>query len=95
MTGTLLHGMGTPQYAPPDSYRGTDQRSDVYSLGGPFVPGDDRRETNAALDRVAGTGAGPAAQAEEGFDTVDHAIIKALDLKPENRFQTAASFGRP
>jgi serine/threonine protein kinase len=85
----------TPGFAPPEQYgKGTDQRSDIYSLGATLyaaisgaVPEDglSRLMQTAELTSLRATGA----EVSEGLANV---IEKAMAIEPNSRFQTAAEF---
>ena len=56
-TRTVLRGMGTPEYAPPEQYgkqgQTTDPRSDLYSLGATFYHALTGQAPSTASDRMA------------------------------------------
>jgi serine/threonine-protein kinase len=94
-TATAMRGLGTPEYTPLEQYPGgashTDARSDVYALGATMyhlLTGEapptvrDRLLNPAAL--VPPTQANSALTAATGA-----AILKALEIQPAQRFQTA------
>ncbi|MBN2391858.1 MAG: protein kinase [Anaerolineae bacterium] len=94
-TMTVVRGMGTPEYAPPEQYEAesgsTDVRSDIYGLGatlyhalvGQAPPTATKRIVNpAALIplRALNPSIAPAIEA---------ALMRALELRPIDRFQNA------
>lgn len=93
-TATAMKGMGTPGYAPLEQFGGmghTDARSDIYALGATLyhllagvVPADaPQRSLNPAClvaPRQLVPALSPATEA---------AVLKAMALQPDQRFQTA------
>jgi serine/threonine protein kinase len=94
-TQTGLRGMATPGYAPPEQYEGmaghTDARSDLYSLGATLYHALTGHVPSAAFARITD----PTALQELGSlqppldTTLEQVILKALALKPAERFQSA------
>ncbi len=95
-TVMVLRGAGTPQYAPPEqidsSYGHTDARSDIFALGatlyylltGKLPPSITERlikESTIPPIRSQSPNVSPATEA---------AIFKAIQMRPNDRFQTAA-----
>lgn len=95
-TVVVLRGAGTPQYAPPEqvdyTYGHTDARSDIFSLGatlyylltGQLPPSLTERlikQTPIQPIRTHVPDVSPAVEA---------AIFKAIQLRPDDRFQSAA-----
>jgi serine/threonine protein kinase len=94
-TMTVVRGMGTPEYAPPEQYEAesgyTDVRSDIYGLGatlyhalvGQAPPTATKRIVNPAAlvpVRVLIPNTDPA---------IELALMRALELRPIDRFQNA------
>ncbi|HKB49380.1 MAG TPA: serine/threonine-protein kinase, partial [Ktedonobacterales bacterium] len=102
-TRTAAQGV-SPGFAPPEQYmaRGrTDARTDIYGLGATLyacLTGKDPPEAPARL--LAQTGASGQALVSprkfakdvEGSDATDRAVVKALELSPGSRYQSARAF---
>ena len=94
---TTLHGL-TRQYAPPeqwkelqDTYGHTDPRSDIYSLAATFYHLLSRQIPESFLNRVMGNS--PLQPLREHVSPhVAEAIIKAMELRKENRYENAQEF---
>ncbi len=99
-TSTSMHGMGTPEYAPPEQYgivtEHTEARSDIYSLGatlyhlltGQAPPTAGQRIANpAVLHQPRQYNPGLSVQTET-------AILQAMALPLVDRFQSAAEMRR-
>ncbi|MBN1923018.1 MAG: SUMF1/EgtB/PvdO family nonheme iron enzyme [Anaerolineae bacterium] len=95
-TRTVLRGMGTPEYAPPEQYgkqgQTTDPRSDLYSLGATFYHALAGQAPPTASDRMADPhlfhpvrGLNP--RVSTTFDTV---ILRAMEPAREARYASAA-----
>jgi serine/threonine protein kinase len=95
-TVIVLRGAGTPQYAPPEqidySYGHTDARSDLFSLGATLYclltgklppPLTERLIKQAPIPPIW-------AQVSRISPTTEAAIFKAIQLRPDERFQSAA-----
>ncbi|HEX2569749.1 MAG TPA: serine/threonine-protein kinase [Polyangia bacterium] len=96
--------LGTPAYMSPEQCRGaghTDHRSDIYSLGAilfemvcgrvPFVgegPGD------IIIQHVTAAPPAPRSLAPEVPPTIERVILRALEKKAEDRYQTMAELAR-
>ncbi|MCS7224638.1 MAG: serine/threonine protein kinase [Armatimonadetes bacterium] len=94
----------TPGYSPPEQYgQGiTDQRSDIYSLAATYYFALTGRMPPEAIDRVTrGEQLIPPSQFNRSVPPhLDSAILKAMSLKPDNRYPSVAAFmsavvGRP
>jgi len=79
--------MGTVGYAPPEQYAGhgqTDARSDIYALGATLHHLTTKQDpTSRPFVFSVPSSVNPAVS-----PNMDHAIAKALDLDPDQRFQT-------
>jgi eukaryotic-like serine/threonine-protein kinase len=99
-TRTVVRGMATPQYAPPEQYdfgKGhTDERSDIYSLGATLYHALAGEAPPSATQRIADpeqmlplravvSGVSPRTEA---------AILKAVELSRNNRWPRAAEMAR-
>lgn len=95
-TVMVLRGAGTPQYAPPEqidsTFGHTDARSDIFSLGatlyylltGKLPPSiTERLIKQTPIQPIWSQAAGVSSATEA-------AILKALQLRPQDRFQSAA-----
>jgi serine/threonine protein kinase len=95
-TKTVLRGLGTPEYAPLEQYTAgaghTDTRSDLYSLGATLYhlltniapPDAHQRFLNPAVLR-------PPRQLNPGLSqATEQAVLRAMEIHPDQRFQTAA-----
>ena len=95
-TRTVMQGMGTPEYAPPEQYGAqpghTDPRSDLYGLGATLYHALAGEAPLTATDRMAGI---------RRFNSVrylnpqvsartDAAIAMAMELRVVDRFESAA-----
>ena len=95
-TQTAMRGMGTPEYAPPEQYDvgvgHTDHRSDVYSLGATLYHALAGRPPPTATQRIVNPAALVPLRALNPWVSpyVETALMRALELQPEARFQSAA-----
>jgi serine/threonine-protein kinase len=94
-TQTVIRAMGTPEYAPPEQYGvagHTDPRSDLYSLGATLYHALTGQAPPAATDRIVNPSAlqPPRRIAPQVSPSTEAAILRALALQPEARFQSAA-----
>ncbi len=95
-TRTVMRGMGTPEYAPPEQYgkqgQTTDPRSDLYSLGATLYHALTGQAPPTASDRMADPqlfqpvrALNPQVSAE-----MDTAILQALEPARDRRWSSAA-----
>jgi serine/threonine protein kinase len=86
----------SPGFSPPEQYgtAPTDARSDVYALAATLNALLTGAAPVSSLDRLLGKATlAPPVQAKEGLSkNVSAAVVKALELKPEDRYQTVAEF---
>ncbi len=95
-TRTVIRSMGTPEYAPPEQYDSqsgfTDARSDLYSLGATLYHSLTGQSPPTATMRIVNPAAlAPVRQLNPNVDAhLEAALLRALELRPEARFQSAA-----
>jgi len=93
-TITLLQALGTPTYAPLEQYGAgtgrTDARSDVYSLGASLYHLLTGRAPANAQQRFLEPGSLPRPRAlNPRLSTLtEHLILKAMAIRPDERYQT-------
>jgi len=96
-TQTVIQGVGTPEYAPPEQYGGgaghTEPRSDIYSLGASLYQALTGQAPPTATKRMATPRSfqPPRALQRRISARTERAILKALALPVEERFQSAGS----
>lgn len=94
-TQTVMRGLGTPEYAPPEQYDAgsghTSPASDIYSLGATLYHSLTGQSPPTATMRVVNPGAlVPIRQFVPGVSVQTEAVIaKATSLRPVSRYQTA------
>jgi len=94
-TRTVMRGMGTPEYAPPEQYDTgaghTDARSDIYSLGATLYHALTGRAPPTATQRIVNPGVFlPIRQLRPQVSSrLEAVLMKALTLRPEGRFRSA------
>ncbi|MFP4345860.1 MAG: serine/threonine protein kinase [Anaerolineales bacterium] len=95
-TRTVMRGMGTPEYAPPEQYdlqeSHTDPRSDLYSLGATLYHALTGRVPPTATLRMAKPEAykSPRAIKQSISPALEAAINRAMALPVQDRFSNAA-----
>jgi serine/threonine protein kinase len=105
-TRTVMRGLGTPEYAPPEQYDtrkgGTDPRTDIYSLGATLYHALAGAPPPTATERVVDPEIlVPVRQSRDDVSEVtDQVLMKAMALRPPYRFQSIAEmyqalFGSP
>jgi serine/threonine protein kinase, bacterial len=97
MTATFVRKAGTEGYAPPEQYSTAGQTgpwSDVYGLGATLYHLLTGRIPPTAVERVALDNAliRPGVMNPSINPRVDSAIVRALSLRPSERFQSIADF---
>ena len=93
-TLTMMHGLGTPEYSPPEQYdpqSHTDERSDLYALGATLyhlltgaAPASVTRRTSEPDSFYP-----PRAANARISPEVERAILRAMELERAKRFATA------
>lgn len=95
-TISLLRGVGTPEYAPPEQYDTsdsfTDQRSDLFALGATLYHLLTGRAPITVSRRMADPTSfrGPRAHDPRISPAVERVIVRAMELDRSQRFATAA-----
>ncbi len=99
-TQTVMRGLGTPEYAPPEQYDAqaghTDPRSDIYSLGATLYHALTGQAPPTATQRIARRAAfqPPRLLNQQISSTTDAAILQALELTVEYRFSSATAMAQ-
>lgn len=94
-TMTVVRGMGTPEYAPPEQYEtesgSTDVRSDIYALGATLYHALVGQAPPTATKRIVNPAALiPVRALNPAIDpAIEAALMRALELRPIDRFQSA------
>mgnify|MGYP000021926427 CR=1 FL=1 len=94
-TKTVVRGMGTPEYAPPEQYEAesgsTDVRSDIYGLGATLYHALVGQAPPTATKRIVNPAAlVPLRALNPNIDpAVEMVLMRALELRPIDRFQSA------
>jgi serine/threonine protein kinase len=94
-TATAMRGMGTPDYTPLEQYPGsqahTDARTDIYALGATLYhlltgapPANVRDRLLGMVTLAPLRPSNPTVSAN-----TEKAILRAIEIKPDDRFQTA------
>jgi serine/threonine-protein kinase len=105
-TRTVMRGLGTPEYAPPEQYDAepgsTDERSDIYGLGATLYHALTGIAPPTATQRIVDPGLlKPVSVSVPDISPgVDQAVTKAMALQPPHRFQSVPEmadelFGAP
>ncbi|MCB0201200.1 MAG: serine/threonine protein kinase, partial [Anaerolineae bacterium] len=94
-TATAMRGMGTPDYTPLEQYPGsqshTDARTDIYSLGATLYHLLTGSPPANVRDQLLGTSAlVPLRQYNHDVSgNTEKAILRSIEVRPDDRFQTA------
>ncbi|MBN1810787.1 MAG: protein kinase [Anaerolineae bacterium] len=95
-TKTVMQGMGTPEYAPPEQYGArpghTDPRSDLYSLGATLYHALAGETPMTATERMAGIQQfkSPQELNPRVSARINATIMTAIELRVTDRFESAA-----
>ena len=94
-TLTMFHGIGTPEYAPPEQYDPgvhTDQRSDIYALGATLYHLLTGQAPISVTRRTSEPSAFcPPRQARADISPqVEQVILRAMEIERAKRFATAS-----
>ncbi len=93
-TRTVMRGLGTPEYAPPEQYDAetgsTDARTDVYSLGATLYHALTGTPPPTATQRIVNPSLLKSVRHHQKAISphVDEAISKSMSLQPDQRFMT-------
>jgi len=99
-TRTVMRGAGTPEYAPPEQYdvgiSYTDRRSDIYSLGATLYHALTGQSPPTATKRMASPTSflPPRRFNAEVSPAIEAAILKALEISMEDRFDDTGEMAR-
>ncbi len=93
-TMTMFHGIGTPEYAPPEQYDPgvhTDQRSDIYALGATLYHLLTGQAPLSVTRRISEPAAfcSPRLTRPEISPDVERVILRAMEIEREKRFASA------
>ena len=95
-TRTVVRGLGTPEYAPPEQYDAkkgsTDVRTDIYSLGASLYHALTGEPPPTVTERVVDPEClVPLNQHRDDVsEATEQVIVKAMALRPSQRFQSVA-----
>jgi serine/threonine protein kinase len=87
----------TPGYSPPEQYGqgSTDARTDIYALGATLYHLLTGQKSTESIQRTLGAPLTRPAALNPGLSAgVERAVLRAMELMPEQRFQSAAQFKR-
>jgi serine/threonine-protein kinase len=99
-TRTVMRGAGTPEYAPPEQYDlgsgHTDPRSDIYGLGATLYQALTGKVPPTATQRMASPDSfvPPRGINAEVSPATEAAVLKALEIAMDHRFQSADEMAR-
>lgn len=89
---SLASRVATSGYSPPEQYApgGSDKRIDLYAVGATLYFALTVQTPPDAIDRVFGTSMSlPSVLNSALSHTVEHVILRAMALRPQDRFQSA------
>ena len=95
-TATIMHGLGTPEYAPPEQYDAqlghTDPRSDIYALGATLYHLLTGQAPPTATQQMSDPESfqRPRKIAANVSPHVERVILRAMELRRSRRFASAA-----
>jgi predicted Ser/Thr protein kinase len=93
-TRTVMRGLGTPEYAPPEQYDtrkgGTDPRTDIYSLGATLYHALAGNPPPTATERVVDPEILVPVRSirDDVSEVTEQVLLKAMSLQPPHRFQS-------
>jgi hypothetical protein len=99
-TRTVMRGAGTPEYAPPEQYDlgsgHTDPRSDIYGLGATLYQALTGKVPPTATQRMASPDSfvPPRGINAEVSPATEAAVLKAVEIAMDHRFQSAAEMAQ-
>jgi serine/threonine protein kinase len=99
-TRTVMRGAGTPEYAPPEQYDlgsgHTDPRSDIYGVGATLYQALTGQVPPTATQRMASPDSfvPPRGINAEVSPATEAAVLKALEIAMDHRFQSADEMAR-
>jgi eukaryotic-like serine/threonine-protein kinase len=94
LSKSILHGLGTPEYAPPEQAGtgGTDQRSDLYALGATLYHALTGQPPLPAGDRTAGATLPALRQLNPSISpNTERVVLTALNLNRAQRYPSATA----
>ncbi len=95
-TATIMHGLGTPEYAPPEQYDArlghTDPRSDIYALGATLYHLLTGQAPPTATQQMSDPESfrRPRTISPDVSPDVERVILRAMELQRSRRFASAA-----
>jgi len=105
-TRTVMRGLGTPEYAPPEQYDAkkgyTDARTDIYSLGATLYHALTGEAPPTVTEQVVNPESlmPPSQYRDDLSEVTEQVLMRAMALQPSQRFQNVAEmyeslFGSP
>ena len=95
-TRTVMRGIGTPEYAPPEQYDAkkgyTDARTDIYSLAATLYHALTGEAPPTVTEQVVNPKSllPPRQHRDDLSEVTERVIMKAMSLQPSQRFQNVA-----